>query len=80
MDLFEESLAGTPLFKWTHLYPISESTEVDKTSISEAFKFSEQFKSIRDNLFNQNCLGKIFVEDKYWIEIKITEYIRRYFG
>lgn len=64
------------LFKWTHLYPISESTEVDKTLLSlEAFKFNEQFESIRDNLFNQNCLGKIFVEDKYWIEIKITEYI-----
>ena len=75
VDLFEESLPGTPLFKWTHLYPISESTEVDKTSSYKAFKFSEQFKSIRDHLFNQNCLGKIFVEDKYWIEIKIIEYI-----
>lgn len=69
--LFEESLEKTPVFKWTYLYPVSESIEIEKVYSFEAFKFSEMFKSSRDNLFTQFCLRKIFVENRYSIAIKI---------
>lgn len=57
--MFEESLEETPVFKWTYLYPVSESIEIEKAYSFEAFKRS------RDNLFDQFCLGKIFVEERY---------------